>query len=64
MRVDISASVSKLKLENPTILASGIMGISRASLRYVARNGAGAVTIKSLTKEPRKRASEPYCFNI
>jgi len=59
MRVDISTSVSKLKLQNPTILASGIMGISKASLRYAARNGAGAVTIKSLTKEPRKGHPSP-----
>ena len=48
-----------LTLKNPTVLASGIVGISRASVNFAARHGAGAVTIKSLTSEPRKGHPAP-----
>ena len=37
-----------IHLENPLILASGILGTTGASLAKVARNGAGAVTSKSV----------------
>lgn len=48
-----------IKLKNPTILASGILGVTRASLKNVVKNGAGAVTIKSISKEPRKGHKNP-----
>ncbi len=48
-----------IELKNPTILASGILGVTKASLRNVALNGAGAVTIKSISKEPRKGHNNP-----
>ena len=48
-----------LKLRNPTILASGILGVSRASVSYAAENGAGAVTIKSITTDRRKGNPAP-----
>lgn len=41
------------KMKNPTILASGILGVTKESLERVAKEGAGAVTTKSLTIEPR-----------
>jgi dihydroorotate dehydrogenase (NAD+) catalytic subunit len=43
-----------VRLRNPTVLASGILGVSGASLAKVARNGAGAVTSKSVCIEERK----------
>ena len=42
-----------LELENPTILASGILGYSAESLSRVAKGGAGAVVTKSIGIEPR-----------
>ncbi|MFH1182489.1 MAG: dihydroorotate dehydrogenase, partial [Candidatus Woesearchaeota archaeon] len=51
--MDISTKLGKLKLSNPTVLASGILGVTKASLANVARNGAGAVTMKSVTVEAR-----------
>ena len=48
-----------LKLRNPTVLASGIVGVSKASVSYAAENGAGAVTIKSLTTDRRKGHPAP-----
>ncbi|MBN1645815.1 dihydroorotate dehydrogenase [Candidatus Woesearchaeota archaeon] len=59
MTPNISVNLAGIKLKNPTVLASGIVGISRASLRYAAANGAGAVTTKSITPEPRKGHPAP-----
>lgn len=50
---DLTAKLGKLKLNNPTVLASGILGVTKASLKNVALNGAGAVTIKSISIEAR-----------
>jgi dihydroorotate dehydrogenase (NAD+) catalytic subunit len=47
------------KLKNPMILASGILGMTRASLETACENGCGAVTAKSLTLEPRKGHDGP-----
>jgi dihydroorotate dehydrogenase (NAD+) catalytic subunit len=48
-----------LKLANPTILASGILGYSAESLSRVAKGGAGAVVTKSIGMEPRAGYSNP-----
>jgi len=56
---NISVNLCGLKLANPTVLASGIVGVSKASVSYAAKNGAGAVTIKSITSEPRKGHPAP-----
>ncbi len=42
-----------VRLPNPTVLASGILGTSAPLLERVARAGAGAVTAKSASLEPR-----------
>lgn len=47
------------KMKNPTILASGILSVTKQSLERVAEEGAGAVTTKSLTTEPRKGHAGP-----
>ncbi len=47
------------KMKNPTILASGFLGVTKESLERVAREGAGAVTTKSLTLEPRSGHAGP-----
>ena len=46
--LDISVKLGKVKLENPTVLASGIMGVTGASMLFAAKNGAGALTSKSI----------------
>jgi dihydroorotate dehydrogenase (NAD+) catalytic subunit len=57
--VDLGVTVGSVKLANPTILASGLLGYDCGSLLRVAQNGAGAVTIKSLTSEPREGHNNP-----
>lgn len=59
MAIDLSTIIGSVKLQNPTILASGILGLDCGSLARVAQNGAGAVTMKSLTIEPRKGHDNP-----
>lgn len=56
---DLSLSLCGIALNNPTILASGILGTGKAILRRVARAGAGAVTIKSVSLEPRDGHANP-----
>jgi dihydroorotate dehydrogenase (NAD+) catalytic subunit len=55
----LSINFASLKLANPTILASGILGYSTASLNRMAKSGAGAVVTKSIGKEPRVGYSNP-----
>jgi dihydroorotate dehydrogenase (NAD+) catalytic subunit len=49
----LNTNIAGLQLENPTILASGILGYSAESLNRVAKGGAGAVVTKSIGIEPR-----------
>jgi len=62
--IDISTKLGTLNLDNPTILASGILGLDTPTLKKVAKGGAGAVTLKSLTSEPRKGHNNPILVEI
>ncbi len=53
----IVSSLAGVRLMNPTILSSGILGVSAASLQRIAKSGAGAVTTKSIG--PAKREGHP-----
>ncbi len=58
-KINLSVNVCNIQLTNPTILASGILGTTKALLKRVAQNGAGAVTIKSISVEPREGHKNP-----
>src|SRR3989338_11043014 len=58
----LSVSLCGIKLRNPTILASGILGVTKESIERVGKNGAGAVTLKSLCHEERKGNKNPTMF--
>jgi dihydroorotate dehydrogenase (NAD+) catalytic subunit len=55
----LAVNISGLKLPNPTVLASGILGYTGDSLHMVEENGAGAVVTKSVGVEPRVGYSNP-----
>jgi len=55
----LRTTICGIQLRNPTILASGILGTSTALLRRVVRNGAGAVTIKSVSLQVRGGHNNP-----
>lgn len=59
MNVDISTKIADVRLENPTMLASGIMGVSGAACVYAARSGAGAVIPKSIGPKERDGHNNP-----
>ncbi len=61
---DVSVELAGLKLKNPTVLASGIMGSDFPSIRKIAESGAGAVTIKSITKKPREGHANPTMVEV
>lgn len=52
MTPDISTSVGPIHLQRPTLLASGILGISLEVFARLYKEGAGALVTKSLSKEP------------
>ena len=60
----LKVELAGLHLRNPTVLASGILGISADSLREVARSGAGAVTTKSVGLEPREGYTNPTVIQV
>lgn len=49
--MDLSITFAGVDFPNPTVLASGILGVTGNSLKHVAENGAGGVTIKSIWLE-------------
>ena len=55
----LSTTFCGIEIKSPTVLASGILGVTKSSIANVARNGAGAVTIKSISREPRKGHNNP-----
>jgi dihydroorotate dehydrogenase (NAD+) catalytic subunit len=57
--VNISTKLCGIRLQNPTVLASGILGTTGASLVNVAAHGAGAVTSKSIGLEERAGHPNP-----
>lgn len=59
MIIDLSVTIGSLHLDNPTILASGLLGLDCATMYRVVRGGAGAVTMKSLTSLPRAGHNNP-----
>ncbi|SDF88499.1 dihydroorotate oxidase B, catalytic subunit [Methanolobus vulcani] len=56
--------ITGIELENPTILAAGIMGTTGASLARVAKEGAGAIVTKSIGPEPKEGHKNPSMIDL
>ncbi len=61
---DLSIQLTGLELENPTILAAGILGTTGASLKRMAGEGAGAVVTKSIGSEPKEGHPNPTMLKL
>ncbi len=48
--------------KNPTVVASGVLGVTAASLKNVVKNGAGGVTTKSIWLEEHPGHKNPTMF--
>jgi dihydroorotate dehydrogenase (NAD+) catalytic subunit len=59
MSVDLSTTLCGVRLPNPTVLASGVLGLSYEIMARVARSGAGAITTKSCSIRPRPGHHNP-----
>ena len=57
--MNLQQKILGVTFENPTVLASGIMGITAASWKYSAENGAGGITTKSLWLHEHKGHRNP-----
>ncbi|NOZ59232.1 MAG: dihydroorotate dehydrogenase [Euryarchaeota archaeon] len=60
----LEVRLAGIELGNPTMLASGILGTSAASLIRVARAGAGAVVAKSVGLSPREGHRNPTVIEV
>lgn len=61
---DLSVSIGPILLQRPTMLASGILGISLEVFERIHKMGAGAVVTKSLSKEPWEGYPNPTIVGI
>jgi dihydroorotate dehydrogenase (NAD+) catalytic subunit len=64
VKPDISTEVGTIKIERPTMLASGILGISLDVFDRLYKDGAGAVVTKSLSKEPWEGYPNPTVVGV
>jgi len=64
LKPSLSTSIGSLTLERPTILASGILGISLDVFQRLHKAGAGGVVTKSLSKEPWEGYPNPTIFSV
>lgn len=55
----LCVDLAGLRLANPTMLASGILGLSAESLGNIVMGGAGAIVTKSVGLKPRKGYANP-----
>jgi len=60
----LMVEVAGLKLKNPTILASGILGTTSEIIEKVAKAGAGAIVTKSVGLKPRRGYSNPTLIQL
>jgi len=60
----LEVELAGLRLRNPTMLASGIMGMSAASLQRAIKGGAGAVVAKSCSSQPREGNPNPTVIEL
>ena len=62
--MDLSTTVAGLKFQNPTILASGVLGETGKTLERVIACGVGAITTKSIGLDPRSGHPNPTIVEL
>jgi len=55
----LAINLAGLKLPNPTMLASGILGYTKETFKTIADGGAGAIVTKSVGLKPRSGYANP-----
>ena len=62
--MDLTVDIAGLSLRNPTMLASGILGISYEVFKRVYEAGAGAIVSKSISVEPLEGYKNPTVVSV
>lgn len=62
--MSLETEVAGIKLRNPLILASGILGMTPSLLKRVERAGAGAVTTKTILPRPSRGYENPVVVEL
>ncbi|NVM52580.1 MAG: dihydroorotate dehydrogenase [Candidatus Helarchaeota archaeon] len=62
--MDLTIDLAGLKLRNPTMLSSGVLGISSSLLKRIYEAGAGCVVTKSIGPTPRHGYSNPCLVEV
>lgn len=62
--VDITTNIAGIKLENPTILASGIMDEDAGSIQRIIDSGTGAIVTKSIGNISREGYPNPTLIEL
>jgi len=60
----LAVSLAGLRLANPTMLASGILGYSVETFESIAKGGAGAIVTKSVGLKPREGYANPTVVQV
>ncbi len=60
----LTVSLAGLRLANPTMLASGILGYSVETFESIAKGGAGAIVTKSVGLKPREGYANPTVVQV
>jgi dihydroorotate dehydrogenase (NAD+) catalytic subunit len=62
--MNLEVNISSLKLDNPLILASGIMDEDAGSMKRIFKSGAGAIVTKSIGLKPREGYPNPTVIEL
>jgi dihydroorotate dehydrogenase (NAD+) catalytic subunit len=62
--IDLKTDLCGIELENPLILASGVLGVTAETLQNVTKAGAGAVVTKSIGLRPREGHKSPSLVEV
>jgi len=60
----IETTIGSLKLKNPFILASGVLGVNASVMTRVANAGCGGITTKSIGPEPKAGYPNPTVVEL
>ena len=60
----IEISLSGIKMKNPFILASGVLGVTASVMSRIAKAGCGAITSKSIGPEPKAGYVNPTVVEL
>jgi len=60
----LCVDLAGLRLDNPTMLASGILGYTADTMETLEKNGAGAIVSKSIGLKPRRGYANPTVVQV